>query len=98
VTAGLAVPTSWAGEVAHRLWSHGIPVPVLTLPEAPHQWVFLAEPGDRPCRTPPGVRYLAEPLTSPDLRWITPPDGVAKPPTLGAVLCAIRAAWPLDSW
>lgn len=90
-TAGVAVPLSWAGEVAHFLWSHGNLGPVLTLPALPRRWVFLADPGDREnAPAPYGVDYLTGPLPA-TLRWIVRP-GV--PPRLDAVLCAIRVSRP----
>jgi hypothetical protein len=98
---GVAVPTSWAGEVAHHLGAHGNQAPVLVLPSLPGWWVFLAGTRDDSLsRFPPplGVRYLADPprlQESPGPRWIAGPGGHGDElPRLDVVLHAIRATRP----
>ncbi|MEC3978440.1 hypothetical protein [Amycolatopsis sp. H20-H5] len=96
--SGFAVPTSWAGEVAHHLSMHGLLGPVLVLTRLPGRWLFLTELGDlEPDRVlaPPGVRYLAAQPIPTTPRWIVPPAaGRQGPPSVTSLRWAIRAALP----
>lgn len=107
--AAILIPSSWAGEVAHRLVLLDSLGPMLTFATKHPYWAVLAESGDMlavPANIPPGVhlRQLGEsvplPVTCGDSRgatWVVPPEPSRRwRPTTATVFAAI-ATVPLST-
>lgn len=107
--AAVAIPTSWAGEVTHRLVLSENLGPLIAFAQPTPYWVLLAEWEDllwAPRTTPPGVRLLhcqqtvPLPVTFGDSRggqWVVPPDARKRVRPRASAIYAAIAAIPLTT-